>query len=191
MQQQSELPPAKRTKLCALGGRGSPGDPLETRSLAFAALKLKLAPRGPPSKPRWKPQRAKLWAGDAARGGFSLLGTACGLSRRMDDLHARLAPLVRQAQISVTDQLRTGQRGPGDQTFERKLLLSQLEALTGMPRLLAMLPLPEQQTPGQPGTRPHAELEPEEQEEHLELEQEHVPVPYADASEATDVDDVF
>ena len=179
--QQSELPPAKRTKLCALGGRGSPGDPLETRSQAFAAHKLKLAPRGPPSKPRWKPQRAKLWTGDAGRGGFSLLGTACGLSRRMDDLHARLAPLVRHAQISVTDQLRAG---PGEQTFERKLLLSQLEALTGMPRLLQMPPLPMEQEqleqPEQPEPLPLAE-EPEEQA----LMEEDVPV---DTS-ATDIDD--
>jgi hypothetical protein len=134
-QMQSELPPAKRNRLEATAA-------LPAAAFGGVALpKPRLMQRGAPSKPRTSSQRSRP-ARSSLLGVDSLLGPAAGILRRIDDLHSRLLPLVRQAQESVAAQLQS-RRGGGassvalsaEQMLERRHLLAQLEALAHMPRL--------------------------------------------------------
>ena len=150
---QDELPPTKRKRVDApgLGGRGAaPGDAADKRPHAsLAAAKQRLAPRPPPAKPRTGSHRAKPSARSASRlDSDSTLGSVYSLLRRIDDLHSRMLPLVRQAQESVTGQLRAGRSADvgaplsDGHVLLRQQLLAQLETLAHMPRLRRAMQLP-------------------------------------------------
>jgi len=120
---QSEQPPSKRTRLDAFEAGASGG--------SQPGL-LKQPQRG--AKPRSGSQRIRP-AARCRSAAVSTLGAATSLLRRIDDLHSRLLPLVRQAQESLISQLQAGRPLTDEQVLERERLLAQLETLSNMPRL--------------------------------------------------------